>query len=573
MDGFTLANGAISGATNLLPGGTYTVTAHYAGDPTFGGSDSSPVSITVGKENSSTQPELVTFDWNGNLISSNASTAVYGSPYLFRVNVLNSSGALCSPNPLGESSCPTGTVTLTDNSSPLDGGSFKLNSLGYTEDQLVQFPGGSNAIKASYPGDNSFIASSANATYSITLAPTTMSSLTLCCTGTAQGTVGQPFSANVTVQAQSFGAAPTGTVTFLANGTPVSGTVSYQPTAGTVSNPTATLYAYFTSSSSAFATVGNYTITASYSGDQDYSSSVSAGSTLTVKYPAPSLSLTPTSLTVAGGSSVTLNAIVDTSLKNVPVPSSPVNFYYFNALGTPPLTGNETYSSTTDASGNVALQAQMTFVPTVNTSVIVIYNGDQNYPQAVSSGSSAQITVTGSDFGVFPQLSSITVDSPGGQTGMQLYVLGQSNYAGTINFSPGSCSGLPNESTCSFSPASVTGVGSTSVTVNTTGPHPLATNRKSPAEDLWATALGTPLAAFLLIALPRRRTWRSLGPLLLVAMFCVCLSCGGGNGGGGGGTRTDPGTPPGSYTITVTATSGSGSTAITHTTTFTLVVQ
>ncbi len=40
VDGFTLASGAASGTTTLLPGGTYTVHAHYAGDATFGGSDS-----------------------------------------------------------------------------------------------------------------------------------------------------------------------------------------------------------------------------------------------------------------------------------------------------------------------------------------------------------------------------------------------------------------------------------------------------------------------------------------------------------------------------------------------------
>ena len=49
VSGFTLSNGAFSGTTTLLPGGTYSVTAHYAGDSIFGGSDSTPVSVTVGE--------------------------------------------------------------------------------------------------------------------------------------------------------------------------------------------------------------------------------------------------------------------------------------------------------------------------------------------------------------------------------------------------------------------------------------------------------------------------------------------------------------------------------------------
>src|SRR4029077_18724881 len=36
---FLLANGAVAGTTGDLPGGSYTVTAHYPGDATFSASD------------------------------------------------------------------------------------------------------------------------------------------------------------------------------------------------------------------------------------------------------------------------------------------------------------------------------------------------------------------------------------------------------------------------------------------------------------------------------------------------------------------------------------------------------
>src|SRR6185369_16616550 len=50
LDQFTLSNGSISGVkTQSLPGGTYKVYAHYAGDGTNAPSDSTPVQVTVGK--------------------------------------------------------------------------------------------------------------------------------------------------------------------------------------------------------------------------------------------------------------------------------------------------------------------------------------------------------------------------------------------------------------------------------------------------------------------------------------------------------------------------------------------
>ncbi|MCU1270243.1 MAG: peptidase and in, kexin, sedolisin [Acidobacteriaceae bacterium] len=571
VDGFALTNGAISGSTNLLPGGTYTVTAHYAGDPTFGGSDSTPVSITVGKENSSTQPELVTFDWNGNLISSNASTAVYGSPYLFRVNVLNGSGVICSPNPLGESSCPSGTVTLTDNSSALDGGAFKLNSLGYTEDQLVQFPGGSNAVKATYAGDNSFNASSASTTYSITPAPTTMSAPVL---QNSLSVGSQAIFSLTTQSAPTSGAAPTGTVTFYANGTPIVGSVSYSssPSGSSSNNFTASTSAEIFSSSSPFANAGNYSITASYSGDGNYAPSTSSPTSISVKYPAPNIVTTPNAVSVAPNTPLTLTSIVDTSGKG-PLPGSSIT-YVDNSNGNT-LTGTETYIPTTDANGNTALQVTFTFTPTFSMQAQAEFAGDSNYPAAQSTNN-VFITVSGNDFslGTNPQ-TGLTISTPGASGSLFIIVSGQSGFNGTVNFSPSSCTGLPAEAQCSFNPSSVTGANppftGTQLTITTMGPHPVGLNRSWWGQRLtWTFASLMLVGAFFLAPSPRRSKSLALAAFACVFAFSA-VSCGG--GGGGGGSGSDPGTPSGSYTITVAGTSGSGTSAVTHTTTFTLVVQ
>ncbi len=53
--GTLLANGTVALPTNFLPGGTYPVFAHYAGDGTFAASDSPDFSVTVTKEGSSVQ--------------------------------------------------------------------------------------------------------------------------------------------------------------------------------------------------------------------------------------------------------------------------------------------------------------------------------------------------------------------------------------------------------------------------------------------------------------------------------------------------------------------------------------
>ena len=61
------------------------------------------------------------------------------------------------------------------------------------------------------------------------------------------------------------------------------------------------LTAYFTSSASAFSAPGNYTMTASYSGDGNYAPVTSSGTQITVQYPNPSVTLTPVSQNVNAG--------------------------------------------------------------------------------------------------------------------------------------------------------------------------------------------------------------------------------------------------------------------------------
>ncbi|MBV9182303.1 MAG: Ig-like domain repeat protein, partial [Acidobacteria bacterium] len=279
VDGFRLANGQISGSTKLLPGGTYTVTAHYAGDSVFGGSDSPIVNMTVGKENSSSKIELVTFDWQGHLISPNSATAVYGSPYLLRADVLNSAGSDClANNGLPQFGCPTGSLIFTDNGNPLTG-TFALNSLGYTEDKSVQLPGGNNSVVAQYLGDSSYNVSSTATTLSI------MPAATITTGNFYNSAVGQIYQPYASVQAQSLGVVPAGTVTFYSNGNPIPGTVTYAwltiPGSPGLP-PTVTLSASLTSSSSPFPAPGNYTLTARYSGDGNYQASTSSGTTLNI---------------------------------------------------------------------------------------------------------------------------------------------------------------------------------------------------------------------------------------------------------------------------------------------------
>ncbi len=305
IDFALLAGGVAIGTTNLLPGGSYNVTAHYEGDQTFGGSDSSGIAVNVSPENSSVyMPGVVNgVDVNGNPTYTNS--VVYGTgasyEYLLRADVYNSVPAPCTTPAFGEVACPTGTITVTDNGSPLEGGTgtFKLNSFGYTEDQAIQLTvaGSPHTLVAKYKGDASYNASpTTTATVTVSQATTSISNVS----APSSAVAGAQFAVAATVTAPSYGLAPTGTVSFFYSGT-LLGTAQTTPTNGNISSGIpASLAASLTSSIPA---AGAYNITATYSGDTNYTA-VAAGQSNS----APITITTPGSFTIGSITAVTISA-------------------------------------------------------------------------------------------------------------------------------------------------------------------------------------------------------------------------------------------------------------------------
>jgi hypothetical protein len=178
---FPLIGGAAVQSTTQLPGGTYNVSAHYAGDATYAPSDSGAVSVTVMQESSIiTLSGPFTQDRFG-LFTVPFTTLPFGSPVSIRADVQGSSNA----------GIPTGTVTFnaTVGGSPAtipNANTAKLNSQGNTSVEsnpllgngpTVPFDAGQYTITASYSGDNSFNPSSSTQSVSFTIQPGFLTSL------------------------------------------------------------------------------------------------------------------------------------------------------------------------------------------------------------------------------------------------------------------------------------------------------------------------------------------------------------------------------------------------------------
>jgi photosystem II stability/assembly factor-like uncharacterized protein len=206
--------------------------------------------------------------------------------------------------------------------------------------------------------------------------------------------------------------------------------------------------------------------------------------------------------------------------------------------------------------------------PTLNVTATVT----ENEPDAVQADNTATLVETVGDFQLTATPPTVTVVA--GQSASYTLTAAPrlGPFAASVSFS---CASLPSQSTCSFSPASVT-PGSNSASVSLT----IATTARSSAMLLPYTPQSIPHFAFFAIALAaglslalspqeRRKQFAALFFLLIALQFAAMLvAC---NGGSAGPPPPPPqgGTPSGTYTITVTGTSGTAQ----RTVQLTLVVQ
>lgn len=449
----------------------------------------------------------------------------------------------------------TGIVSFYRNSALI--GAAQLDATGTATLPTTQLPAGSDAITASYAGDSNYNASTASATVTIT----TLISDTLTVTASpGNANMGQIVALTATIGGIGR-TAPTGTVNFTSNGALLGS-----------SSVSAAGAATFTTNQLA---AGNDAITATYSGDANYSSSTASTSVTISSLTTDSLAVSASSSTAPQGQTVSFTANLGNLGKIAPT-------------GLITFTSNGTFLSAVPITGTGVASYSTSQLPVGADTIAATYPGDSNY--AASTGST--IVNVGSVAPTFTvSASASTLSLTQGATGqVTLSIASNATFNGQINFS---CVGAPSESTCGINPASITLAPGQSLTaslvVATTPPNntyqakqdaPVTPSSPSTPSKPWGpgTEGGAVLAGVCVLLWPRRRTLRKLA-LLATITFSLTLSLAGAlglSGCGGGSTKTVtpptnpvyPGTPLGSYPLTVSLTNG----ATTVTQTITLQV-
>jgi hypothetical protein len=293
---------------------------------------------------------------------------------------------------------------------------------------------------------------------------------------------------------------------------------------------------------------GTVVVTASQAGNSTYSAATPVSQTIVVNKAASSTTVISSGANANLGAALTFTATVSSTAGT---PTGSVQFLDgTTVLGTSPVNaqGAATYTTSTLAAGSHTINA--------------VYSGDTNFAASQSTLTQAVIAPA---FTLAADPATLTLKA--GQTGqIKITLTPVGGYTGSLTFA---CGGLPAQSSCSFSPATLSADGSNSavstiMTITTAGSGTGTVTRLTPDTP------GTGSAQTLLCWLPggllglvlywqRKRispaAKRTLWMVLLVAAAFGVAAC------GTPGSKTPPPaqtTPAGNSTVTINA-SASGS--------------
>ncbi len=334
----TIANGVATLATSVLPVGTNSITAMYSGDTNFAANTSPAVSITVAA--AATSSTTITFS---------PTSPVWGEAVTLTATV-----AAISP----ATGTPTGTVQFYNGTTLL--GTETLSS-GVATLSTTALPVASNSITAVYSGDSTFTSSVAPA---VVVAVAQASTTTAVTFSPVAPVFGQSVTLTADVVAVSPGAGtPTGTVEFLS---------------GTTDLGTSTLSAGVATFTTSPLPTGSDSITATYSGDTNFTTSTSTPVTVTVAQASTTTTLTSSNTSPLPFETVTLTATVAAVSPGAGTPTGTVEFLANGSvIGTATITAGQATFSTVAQIGIFSITAQ--------------YSGDTNFATSTSSAITATV--------------------------------------------------------------------------------------------------------------------------------------------------------------------------------------
>ncbi len=331
----SLTGGKAALKTSSVAVGSQSITAVYQGDPNFGMSTSSNLTLQVNQDGTASR------------VASSAKSNVYGQTVTFTATV-----TAAAPG----SGTPTGTVNFDDAGTPIGVGTL---SGGIATFSTAFFVLGSHSITVSYGGDSNFTGSSSTA---LSQTVNQAGSSTVVSVAPDSSVYGQSLLLKATVSASSpASGTPTGTVKFT-QGSTVLGS-------GTLTNGAVSIM------SSVAIPFGADTIRAAYSGDANFKASAGTASE-TVGQDSTSTAVLSSANPSVFGQSVSFTATVSVNGPGSGTPTGTVTFMDgVTKLATVALGGGSAkYSTAKLATGSHAITAT--------------YNGASSFN--ISSGSLTQ---------------------------------------------------------------------------------------------------------------------------------------------------------------------------------------